>query len=69
MQVNIYNNINENIINIVPIALANISILFQYSKRVSVISIIYKPIIKYENIINILVVSINDCNILIHPLF
>ena len=43
---------------------ANISVVFQYSKRVSTISIIYNPIIKYENIINILVVSIKDFSIL-----
>ena len=55
---------NENIINIEPIMQANISIVFQYSKRVSTISIIYNPIIKYENIINILVVSIKDFSIL-----
>ena len=64
MQLNIYSNINENSINIDPIIQANISIVFQYSKRVSAMSIIYKPIIKYENIISILTVSINDCNIL-----
>ena len=69
MQLNIYSNINENSINIEPIMQANISILFQYSKRVSVISIIYKPIIKYEKIINILVVSIKDFSILLYPLF
>ena len=55
---------NENIINIDPTIQANISIVFQYSKRVSAISIIYNPIIKYENIINILVVSIKDFSIL-----
>ena len=60
---------NENIINIDPTIQANISIVSQYLKRVSVISIIYKPIIKYEKIINILVVSIKDCIILLYPLF
>ena len=69
MQANIYSNINENNINIDPIIEINISILFQYSKRVSAISIIYNPIIKYENIISILTVSINDCIILLCPLF
>ena len=64
MQANIYSNINENIINIDPIMQANISIWSQYLKRVSAMSIIYKPIIKYENIINNLVVSINDFSIL-----
>ena len=69
MQLNIYSNINENSINIEPTIQANISIVFQYSKRVSTISIIYNPIIKYENIINNLTVSINDCIILLHPYF
>jgi len=64
MQANIYSNINENNINIDPIIEINISILFQYSKRVSAMSIIYKPIIKYENIISILTVSIKDFSIL-----
>ena len=64
MQLNIYSNINENSINIEPIMQANISIWSQYLKRVSAISIIYNPIIKYENIINILVVSIKDFSIL-----
>jgi len=64
MQANIYSNINENSINIDPIMQANISIWSQYLKRVSAMSIIYKPIIKYENIINNLVVSINDFSIL-----
>ena len=69
MQANIYSNINENIINIEPTIQINISILFQYSKRVSAMSIIYNPIIKYENIINNLTVNINDCNILLYPYF
>ena len=64
MQANIYSNINENSINIEPTIQANISIVFQYSKRVSAISIIYNPIIKYENIISILTVSIKDFSIL-----
>ncbi len=38
-----------------------------YSKRVSVMSIIYKPTIKYENIISNLAVLIKKYNIVLNP--